>query len=204
MMSDTGTSPELLLEQARAGNVEALGLLLELYRNYLGLLVRSHLKPALRARLDNSDLIQETFLHVHQGFPQFRGSSELELVAWLRRILARVLANQVKQHQRQARDHRREESLETLLDRSDQALKLALGATGSSPSGQAARREQTVLLADALARLTPDQNQVFMLRHFEHLPVEKIAKQMGRTVPAVRMVWTRAVKELNHMLKEPS
>jgi RNA polymerase sigma-70 factor (ECF subfamily) len=204
MTSDASTSPDLLLEQARAGNVEALGRLLELYRNYLGLLARSHARPALRGRLDHSDLIQETFLHAHRGFPQFRGSSELEFVAWLRCILARNLANQVKQHQRKGRDHRREESLETMLDRCDQALQQGLAATGPSPSGEAVQREQAVLLADALARLTPDQNQVFMLRHFEHLPVEKIAEQMGRTIPAVRMVWTRAVKELNRMLKEPS
>src|SRR5207248_10715043 len=131
-------------------------------------------------------------------------NSEAELVAWLRKILANGLANQVARLRTQGRDPGREESLEAHLDRSDQALQRALTAPGTSPSAQAARREQAVLLADALAKLPPDQEQVFILRHLEHLPVEKIAEQMNRSVPAVRMLWTRAVKELNRMLQERS
>jgi RNA polymerase sigma-70 factor, ECF subfamily len=206
MTSQAGTTAECLLEQARTGDGEALGRLFERYRNYLQLLLRSHslVSPALRGRFDHSDLIQETLLNAHRGFGQFRGTREPELTGWLRTILARVLANQVKKHKGKGRDHRREESLEALLDRSSQAIQQALADSGSSPSNQASRREQAVLLADALARLTPDQKEVFILRHVESMSVEEIAQQMGRTVPAVKMVWVRAVKELNRLLQEPS
>jgi RNA polymerase sigma-70 factor (ECF subfamily) len=65
--------PGLLLEQARGGNENALGQLLELYRNYLRLVARSLTSEALRVKLEPSDLVQETFLKAHREFTQFAG-----------------------------------------------------------------------------------------------------------------------------------
>jgi RNA polymerase sigma-70 factor (ECF subfamily) len=202
MVSQGSNSPELLLEQARRGDGEALGQLLDRFRNYLRLLTRSMVGPSLRVRMDYSDLIQDTFMKAHQGFAKFRGHSEPELVAWLRRIMANILANHVKQNQRRGCDYRRVDSLEALLDRSDLALQRALAAPGSSPSAHAVRRERAVLLADALENLTPDQKEVFVLRHLEHIPVAEIAARNGKSTAAVEMLWLRAVERLNSMLKE--
>ena len=126
--------PDLLLEQARAGDEAALGRLLELYRNYLRLVARALIGQALRVRLDASDLVQETFLKADREFGQFLGSTEPELTAWLRQILVRTLANQAKHHRRQGRDYQRQESLEAMLDRSSAAVQHALAAPSESPS----------------------------------------------------------------------
>src|SRR6516162_6984572 len=123
---DKNDSPSQLLAQARAGNVAARGQLLELYRNYLRLQARALLGTGLRVRLEPSDLVQETFMDAARDFGQFAGGSEPELVAWLRRVLIRNLADQVKRHQSQKRDLRREESLEALLERSSQDAQEAL------------------------------------------------------------------------------
>jgi RNA polymerase sigma-70 factor (ECF subfamily) len=192
---------ERLLEDARAGNAAARGELLELYRNYLRLVARSLISSALRVKLEPSDLVQGTFLKAHREFTQFAGRSEPELVAWLRRILVRSLANQVKHHRRQARNHQRQESLEALLDRSSISIQQALASSISSPSEQASRREQAVLLADALNRLPDDYREAFIRRTLEHVPFQTIAEEMGRSVGAVRMLWTRAVKRLTQMLE---
>jgi RNA polymerase sigma-70 factor (ECF subfamily) len=194
--------PERLLDQARKGDAHACGELLELYRNYLRLVARSLISSALRVKLEPSDLVQETFLKAHREFTQFAGQSEPELVAWLRRILVRSLANQVKHHRRQARNHQRQESLEQLLDRSSITIQHALASSVSSPSEQASRREQAVLLADALNRLPEDYREAFIRRTLEHVPFQTIATDMGRSVGAVRMLWARAVKRLTQMLEE--
>jgi RNA polymerase sigma-70 factor (ECF subfamily) len=203
-MSQPASIPELLLAPARAGDEAARGQLLELYRNYLRFMARSLISQPLQARLDASDLVQETFLKAHREFAGFLGSTEPELVAWLRQILVRALADQVRRHRTRGRDYRREEPLEAILDRSSLAIQQRLAAPLSSPSTHAIRREQAVLLADALETLPPDYREVFVLRILEHVPVDEIAARMGRSVNAVRKLWTRAMLALERALENPS
>ncbi|MFI5458232.1 MAG: sigma-70 family RNA polymerase sigma factor [Isosphaerales bacterium] len=201
-MSNGDAISELLMEKARAGDGPALGRLLELYRNYLRVVARAMIGQALRVRLDASDLVQETFLKAHQEFGQFLGGTEPELVSWLRQILVRILANQARHHRRQGRDYQRDEPLEVLLERSSSGVQRALAAPLSSPSSLVSRREQAVLLADALEKLPPDYREVFLMRNLEHIPFEGIAVRMGRSAGAVRMLWTRTIKKLSQLLEE--
>jgi RNA polymerase sigma-70 factor, ECF subfamily len=196
-------NPEFLLAQARAGDSAALGQLLDGYRNYLWLLARGQLHAALRSKMNPSDLVQETLYEALRDFNAFEGSSEHELIAWLRRILARNLADQVKRQYAERRRRHREESLESLLERSSAQVQGALAAGLSSPSAQAAGREQSVLLADALSRLPADYRQVIVLRHLDRLKFEEIAERLGRTPGAVRKLWTRALVKLRSFLETP-
>src|SRR5262249_28262479 len=156
---------------------------------------------ALQVRLDPSDLVQETFLEAHRDFASFAGSSETELIAWLRRILVRNLADQARHHQAQRRDLRREGPLEEVLLRSCDSLDQVLARDLTTPSAQAAQREQAVVLADALAQLRPDDREVLVLRHFEGLKFEEIAQRMERSAGAVRVLWTRALERLHQLME---
>lgn len=201
MTASSSGSPEQLLKSARAGNADAQGELMELYRNYLRLMARSLIGQALRVRLDPSDLVQETFLKAHREFSSFRGTVESQLVAWLRTILVRSLADQVEHHNARVRNHRRQESLEALLERSSDSLQHALATPVGSPSAEASRRERSVLLADALARLPNDYREVFTLRSLERVPVDEIATRMDRSVNAVHKLWARAMSALHRELE---
>jgi RNA polymerase sigma-70 factor (ECF subfamily) len=203
-MSLEDVNPELLLERARDGDPAARGQLLELYRNYLRLVARTLIGQGLRVRFDASDLVQETFLKAHRHFADFLGATEPELVAWLRTILVRTLANRARQQRARGRDYRREEPLEVMLDRSSLAIQCALAAPLSSPSARAIRREQAVLFAEALERLPPDYREVFILRNLEHVPFEQIAARMGRSPGAARVLWKRAMDRLSLMLRGQS
>jgi RNA polymerase sigma-70 factor (ECF subfamily) len=196
--------PDLLLARARVSDEAALGRLLELYRNYVRFMARALISQPLKARLDASDLVQETFLKAYREFGGFLGSTEPELVAWLRQILVRTVADQVKRHRARGRDYRREEPLEAILERSSLAVQERLAAPLSSPSGHAIRREQAVLLADALETLPADYREVFVLRTLEHVPIEEIAARMDRSVNAVRKLWTRAMVALERALENTS
>ena len=90
--------PEQILRMARSGDGLALGTLLELYRNYLLLLARLQISRRLQSKVDAADLVQDTFLKAHSHFDQFRGNTEIELVAWLREILASNVANLVRHY----------------------------------------------------------------------------------------------------------
>ena len=194
-------TPEDLLERARSGDREAFGQLLTHYHNYVQLIARTLLGTTLRLRLDSSDLVQEALMEAHRDFPQFAGSSEQELLAWFRQILARNLADHARYQKAGLRDHRRHQSLESLLEQSSLSVQEALAATASTASAVAARRERAVLLADALAGLPPDHREVVILRNLEGLRFNEVATRMGRSSGAVRMLWARAIERLSEALE---
>jgi RNA polymerase sigma-70 factor (ECF subfamily) len=192
---------EQLLASVRGGDESALGRLLERYRAYLTLLARLQIGRRLQGKADPADMVQETFLEATRQFVQFRGETEPELAAWLRQILAGCLAHLVRRYfGTQARDVRLERTLEDELGCSSQALGQGLAARQSTPSQRASRREQAVLLADALDRLPPDYREVIILRHLEGLTFPEVAACMGRTLDSVEKLWVRALPRLRRAL----
>lgn len=201
----TDSHSEALLEAARTGDDRARGQLLDQYRNYLTLLARLQISRRLQSKVDPQDLVQETFLKAHRCFHQFRGGTEAEMAGWLRQILAANLANLVRHYYgTRGRDVRLECELVEELDRSSQGWNLGLAARQSSPSQRAARREEAVLLADALAELPPDYAEVIVLRQLEGLPFNEVAGRMGRSVDSVEKLWVRALARLRRQLQGDS
>jgi RNA polymerase sigma-70 factor (ECF subfamily) len=194
------TEATRLLKLAQDGDGAALGQLLESCRPYLTLLARLQIDRRLRGKVDAADLVQETFLEAHRDFAQFRGTTEATLLAWLRQVLARNLANLVRRYGTQRREVRLERALAVELDESSRVLDQGLAAPGSSPSHQAARREQAVLLADALDQLPADYREVLILRHLEGLSFPEVARRMGRSLDSVDKLWARALARLRRSL----
>ena len=194
-----------LLDASRRGDRAAAGELLQRYADWLRLLARLQIDRGLQAKLDASDVAQQALLEACQALPNFRGSTEAELIAWLRSILAGVLGDAFRRyHATQARDLAREVSLEAELDGSSRRLGQLLADTGPSPSAEAVRHEQGVLLANALSRLPEDYREVIVLRNIEGLSHEEVAARMGRAAGAVRMLWLRALSCLHRELGQGS
>jgi RNA polymerase sigma-70 factor (ECF subfamily) len=181
---------------------EVLDRLLESYRNYLRLLARSGIGTVLQGKADASDVVQEALFKAHQHFAQFRGRTEAELIVWLRKILARNVADLVRRYCAvESRQVARERSLEELLDQSADALGRLVATEDSSPSEAAQRREMSVVLADALAELDPDYREVLVLRSIEERDWDDVAQRMGRSEGAVRLLWARALKRLRPLIE---
>ena len=201
-MVDHGNGVSGLIEAARDGDGIATNRLLGLYRNYLRYLARAGLDPGLAVKADPSDLVQDTLIAAFQGFADFRGGTEVELLAWLRQILARELLNIVRRYRTTAkRSIARERSIEEVLHDSSVALASLLQDGSSSPSKMAQQRERSVILADALAHLPADYEEVVRLRNLEQLNWEQTAERMGRSAGAVRQLWGRAIQRLAPLLE---
>ncbi len=193
---------ELLVRAVQEGG-EPVGHLLELYRNYLRLLARVEIGQQLQVKMDASDLVQETMLAAHKDFAAFRGTSEAELVAWLRQVMASVLCGALRRYLgTQKRDIRLERTFQENLDRSSLLLGHGFVDPHSSPSQQAARREQAVLLANALAKLPEDYREVLILRNLQELSFPEISQKMGRSLDSVQKLWVRGLTRLRQTMVE--
>ena len=176
------------LDRARLGDEQARGELLESFRPYIRVIVRSFRDDRLQARVDDSDLIQDAFLEALRGFAAFRGATVAEFVAWLRQIVRRAVARSRRGHLgTDKRAVELEQPADDLPDPVD---------SGSSPSAQAIRHEQAAQMAEAVARLPDDMQHVLLGRHMDGLSHAEIARRLGRTEGAVRVLYTRALRRL--------
>ena len=195
--SDIGVA----IAEARSGNPESLGRLLERYRNYLVLLARIQIGRRLQSKVDPTDLVQEVFLDAVRQFPQFQGTTPESFSSWLRKILAGKLAQLIRRYVSvQSRDVRLERSLEADLDSSSNWLEKSLTGGASTPSEAAMRQEKLMALGDALEKLAPDHRNVILLRQIEGVSFGEIAKRLERSEDSVQKLWVRGLEALRKSL----
>ena len=190
-----------LLAGIRNGDETAIGRLLESYFDYLIVLARVQIGRRLQGKIDPADIVQEVFLDAHRQFGQFRGATEAEFSAWLRRILAGQIALLLRRFLgTKGRDIHMERELAMQIDQSSQIMDGGLIANNSTPSQHASRREQSVLLAEALAKLPEDYREVIILRHLEALTFVEVSQRMNRTEDSVQKLWVRALASLRRSM----
>ena len=125
-------------------------------------------------------------------------------MVWLRRILSSKLAKLRERFlQAQARDVLHEQRLEEELNRSSEAAG-HLVARGSSPSQHAFRREQAVILANALEQLPADYRDVIVLHQMQGKTLGEVAGKLGRSLDSVTKLWVRALAALEQTLEGQS
>jgi RNA polymerase sigma-70 factor, ECF subfamily len=190
------------LALARAGSSEAMGKVLEACRGYLLLVAGGRLDAALQAKGGASDILQETFLEAQRDFEQFHGTSEAELLAWLRRLLLNNLSNFARRYR--GTDKRavgREVGVGA--EGSSEAVGPILVADVPTPSAEMMAQEEIQALQRALARLPEDYRQVIILRYQDEKPFEEIGLLMNRTPDAARKLWARAMERLQQEWEGP-
>jgi RNA polymerase sigma-70 factor (ECF subfamily) len=201
--SEASPLPDVL-RRARAGDAAALEQLLQEYREFVRGLVRSRRPDRLQARVDHSDIIQETMLRVAQNIGDFQGNCEEEWKAWLARIAENEVVHQIRHHlaaARRAVGRESPRSAEPVGSAEGMSrLEEWLARTQTSPSLAAQRNERAFALADALTRLPEDYRRVLVLRHLDGMPFAAVAERMGRSEGAVRVLWTRALKKMREEL----
>jgi RNA polymerase sigma-70 factor (ECF subfamily) len=176
------------------------GLAWERYRAYLHLLARLQLPARLRAKLDSSDVVQQTLLEAHRAAGQLARMDEPARAAFLRQALAHNLADVVRRFATDGRDVDRERPLQAQVHESSARLAGWLAAQDSSPSERAAREEELLTLADCLAQLPEDQRLAVEMKHLEGAKVAEIAGALGRSESAVGGLLRRGLARLRELM----
>ena len=189
-------------DSVTSSKIDDPGRMLDGCRQYLLMIANEVIGRELQAKLGASDLVQETFVEAHRHLAAFRGKTEGELRAWLRRILECRLSNQRRSFlATDKRAARREIAIEALLAGPGEKRGV-LACRAPSPSNHAMRSELTEAMVRALARLPERYRQAVACRHQEQLSWDEIGRRMGCTANAARKAWGRAIQQLRLELAE--
>jgi RNA polymerase sigma-70 factor (ECF subfamily) len=183
-----------LIERARGGDQAALGELLEKYRRYLWGLADKMLDDRAAARIDASDIVQQTCLSVHKQITEFVGDGDAQFAAWLRQIHERNIRNA-------ARDllHAGKRAIDREQRMSDAAVYTGRETTASQ---HAVRSEESARLARAIAQLPPDEQEALRRRYLDGQSMVEIAAAMGLTKDALIWLMKRAMANVRQQLAE--
>jgi RNA polymerase sigma-70 factor, ECF subfamily len=189
-----------LLSAARNGSRDALGEALESCRRYLLCVARHEVAGDLRSKGGASDLVQETFLEAQRAFDHFQGTSEIQLRAWLRRLLHHRAA---KFGRRYRTTQKRRLGRENVLSMVTISVTSNGGLRGdqASPSAHLMAFEQAQHLRQALEKLPPEYQRVITFRYVEECSFDEIGRLMNRTANAARLLWLRAIECIKHELR---
>lgn len=195
---------EALIERARSGDRAAENELLQKCRNYVSIIARAQIEGWMRTKFDASDLVQQTLLEAHQGFENFKGQTEAEWLGWLRGILNHNTLDFARKYQGAAkRDVKREFSINQAGGNSAASTPLNwdLKDQTETPSRILLNREQEILMAEAVAQLPADYQEVIMLRNLQRLSFKEVAERMDRSPGAAQMLWLRALNQLQELMQ---
>ena len=203
LMADNSADTARLLEQARAGDKEALNDLFARHRPRLRRMVDLRLDRRLQARIDASDVIQEAYCDVVTRLNEYLSEPSYPLFLWLRLIVGERL---LKLHRHHLGTQMRDAGLEVSIYRgalpaaSSAALAAQLLGKHTSPTQAAVRAERMMRLQEALNALEPIDREILSLRHFEEMTIAETALSLGIEESAAASRYIRALKRLKATL----
>jgi RNA polymerase sigma-70 factor (ECF subfamily) len=192
-----------LLSQARRGEAEAVERLLTAHREPLRRMIGMRLDPALAARVDASDIVQDVLLEAHRRLEDYLRNPAMPFRLWLRHIAKDHIIDAHRRHrQAQRRSLDREQPLvpAVLADHSSFELAGQLLDQEPTPASAAIRRELQRRLNEAVAELDEDDREVILLRPGEQLSNQEVAAALGLSEAAASMRYLRAVRRLRAAL----
>ena len=201
---------ELAATSSNTENAIDLGALYGRFGPMLVAFAGRALPPALAARLDAADVVQETFAAAAKRRDYLAAHPEVPVYFKLRTILFQTIADLERRHLGSAkRDAFREISGDApapSADGADPAAPLwdALPSDRTSPRSALAREERHALLRDALHDLAEPDRQILVLRHFDGLGNSECADVLGLSPTAANARYTRALERLRARLLELS
>jgi RNA polymerase sigma-70 factor (ECF subfamily) len=163
-------------------------------------MIALRLNPALAARIDASDVVQDVLLEASQRLQDYLRNPAMPFHLWLRTI--------ARDHMIDA--HRRH----CLAQRRSMEREEPIGSGGSNgvmgqvydheltPAAAALRQEMQRRLQTALTTLGDDDRDIILMKHFEQMSNQEIAAFLGLSEPAASMRYLRAIRKVKAVLQE--
>jgi RNA polymerase sigma-70 factor, ECF subfamily len=185
----------ILVKKAKAGDEEALNDLFRRYYPRVLQIVRLRLGPALRARLESQDIVQDAFARAVAGFDRFEMREESAFIHWLSEIVRNSIRDKHDYFQAKKRGSGKE-AQPVDVDEREEVRHRTLPGGDATPSRIYQGKEDILRLAAALDGLDQEARDVIVFRDIEDLPFAEIGKMTGRSEDAARMLYSRAKAKL--------
>ena len=191
-----------LLKAAQGGEKEALEVLFARYYDRVAAVVRLRLGRELRREGETLDVLHESLIQAMASIERFEPRHEARLIDWFAGIVEHRLCALARYGRAAKRDRRLEVAMEDVREHLAAGRLAEMGTGVEMPEEEVARREERVLLDEALLELRPNQARVLRLRMEEELSWARIADAMELATPdAARMLFTRAREELTKRME---
>jgi len=137
-------------------------------------------------REDAMDIVQETFMRMHQKIGSYRKGYSLQ--GWILQIAKNLCVDYFRKHYRRRREHEAGVSLDDIQVPAEESV--------------SARRagELKDLLSRSIRLLADRQRTIFIMRHYNQFQVEEIARMLNISPGTVKSLHFKAVQNLKGRL----
>ncbi len=204
MWPDSSQTQELL-EQAKAGEPAAVNALLDRHREALRRMIDLRMDRAIQQRVDASDIVQDVLIEANRRLSEYLKDPVMPFHLWLRHMARDRLIDAHRRHRQAARrslDREQPLVAARYLDQSTLDLAGQLADRELTPAAAATWHELQRRFQAALDTLEEQDQEVVLMRHFEHLGNSEVAQALGLSEAAAGMRYLRAMRRLREKLDE--
>lgn len=193
-----------LIEDARAGDEQAVRRLLILYHPRLRARLIRQMDPVMRSKVEPEDILQQVYLEAFRAIGQFNYQGKDSFLRWMFTILDRKLIDEHRALRAERRDVRREVSAGPSAGRHTTYVDLMarVMTEGSSPSQVVRKNEALGALSVCVAALPEHYREVIRMRFMEGRPVADVAEALGRSIGSIHMICHRALRQLRDQVEK--
>lgn len=202
MWPDSSQTHELL-DQARQGSAEAVNALLERHRAALRRLVEMRMDQALVRRVDASDIVQDVMVEANRRLADYLANPTMPFHLWLRHMARDRLIDAHRRHRvagRRSLDREQPLVAKGDVDRSTLELAAQLCDRELTPAAAATWQELQRRFQQAIEELDDQDREIVLMRHFEELSNQEVAKVLELSAAAASMRYLRAMRRLRALM----
>ena len=196
--SSDSTDTNTLLDQIAMGHVAAFDRLLRLHRPYLKRVIEMRMEPALRTRIDASDVVQETQAVIAKGIDYFVEHRPTTFRIWIRRKGLDQLIDQRRRHiDAEKRSVLKEHNLSDIS-----SIAIARKLFSSTPSKRLQQVELRERIHALISQLGGKHREILVMRHAEELSNAEVADLLDIDPNTARQRYGRALRQLAQLFAE--
>lgn len=192
-----------LLAGAHGGDGDAVSRLLDRHRDALRRLVDLRLDPALKRRVDASDIVQDVLVEANRRLRDYLDNPGMPFHLWLRHIAKDRIIDAHRRHRvakRRSLDREQPLVAPAGMDHSTMELAQELWDGELTPQAAATQQEAIRRFHLALEELDESDQEIVLMRNFEHLSNQEVAQALDLSEAAASMRYLRAIRKLRAQL----